>query len=956
MRVLVLNWFDWTHPLWGGAEVYLRETCTRLVQRGHDVTLIASVYDGSAPDQILDGVRVLRRGRFWTYHLELPWHVGRVTRNETGEPTDQVWDVVLEYTNKVPLLSPMWAPAPVVAMAHHLWGTSIFTESPWPIAVVVWASEFILPVAYRKIPWVAVSESTSTDLVAYGIPRSCIAIATNGVEHHAGFAVPVEASTTGHEGPLRVVWVGRMRRYKRVDVLLRAFALLIVQIPNVQLDVIGDGPEAGSLADLAKGLNLGPSSVAFHGPVDETTKWELLTKASVLVQPSMKEGWGRTVLEAGIIGVPSVASDVPGLRDAVIHDRTGLLVPAGDVECLVDALILLLGDPLLRQRLGQEARRFAESHTWDRAADVLERVLSDASTASKSLSSDVGWVQPTGLVVGGAEVHSADSNFGGDTAGHGDVSLEMTGGPATGLPLAQVENGSEPIVGVSLHTLRIPSSSRPLTARLQKYSEMAIRFEAWYSAPAAIAVVWAIDQSLSDALHLDMLLGPLLYMLRTDRWQSLVILLLLLAVPWLSRMVKTGAPLVRTGLEAPVLLWLIGAQIGFYRAGYGPGAQARMLGIVGAVILFYLAWHTGKSTLFRERWLAALVYASLIGAFLTLSWLQFVLADGPLVAVLGPVLHFGATYSLQSPFHMAFFTVAQRILVHPNALADLFIVALLGSFGLSVGLRKGAIARTVWVSLVVLCSVALLATAARTGIVAALFGLLPPAWVVLSRRVRPVLLVVPLLVFGGLGFLLPADKGSVFFDGDGASLGTQVVSRLRVWSGYWELIRLFPATGVGLGLWAVAGSYSQMFGLDLYFADPHAHNWLIQGYLELTGIGLTGFAILMGAPVTAWIVRRFAPARLEGNCNDVGVASSVGIIVALLFHNLFEGNLSTNVVTALIACAAGCALGGSIDNPQPAFSGIGASRSLWVVTAVVSVVGMATVLLPPAYSPGLYIR
>ena len=956
MRVLVLNWFDWTHPLWGGAEVYLRETCTRLVKRGHEVTLIASVYEGSVPDQIIDGVRVLRRGRFWTYHIELPWHVAWLQRNEAAAATHCTWDVVLEYTNKVPLLSPVWAPAPVVAMAHHLWGTSIFSESPWPIAVAVWASEFFLPVAYSKIPWVAVSESTSADLVAHGIPRSCIAIATNGVDRQAGFDASSAASISGVEGPLRVVWVGRIRRYKRVDVLLRAFAVLIARVPDVYLDVIGDGPEMGPLSDLAKSLNLGPSSVAFHGQVDETTKWNLLTKASVLVQPSMKEGWGRTVLEAGIIGIPCVASDVPGLRDAVIHDQTGLLVPAGDVECLVDALILLLGDPLLRHRLGQEARRFAESHTWDRAADVLESVLRDASTTSKSHSSDFGWVQPTDLVVVGAEVLSANPHLGRDIAGPDAVSLELTLGAAADLPPAQVEGGSEPIVGAILNTLHIPSSSRPLTARLQKYSEVAIRFEAWYSAPAAIAMVWAIDQSLVDALHLDLLLGPLLYVLRTDRWQSLIVLILLLAVPWLSRLVKIGVPLVRTGLEAPVLLWLIGAQIGFYRAAYGPGAQARMLGIVGAVTLFYLAWHTGKSTIFRERWLAGLVYASLISAFLTLSWLQFVLADGPLVAALEPVLHFGATYSLQSPFHMAFFTVAQRMLVHPNALADLFIVALIGSFGLSVGVAKGAIPRTFWVSLVALCSVALLATAARTAIVAGLIGLLPPAWVVLSRRVRPLLLVVPFLVFVGLGFLLPADKASVFLEGDGASLSTQVLSRLRVWSGYWELIRMFPATGVGLGLWSVAGSYSRMFGLDLYFADPHAHNWLIQGYLELTGIGVTGFGLLMGAPVIAWLVQRFSRARPEENRDDAGVASCVGIIVALLFHNCFEGNLSTNVVTALITSATGCALSGSISNPHPGFRGIGAAGSLWVATAVVSVVGIATAFLPPAYSPGLYIR
>ena len=160
MRIVFLNWFDWTHPLWGGAEVYLRETATRLAARGHDVTVLCSAYAGGAPVEQLDGVTVLRRGRFWTFSLELPWHYRRLVGERGG------WDVVVEYTNKVPLFAPVWAGRPVVAVAHHLWGRAIFTESPLPIAAAVWASEALIPVVYRRVPWLAVSPSTRDDLVA----------------------------------------------------------------------------------------------------------------------------------------------------------------------------------------------------------------------------------------------------------------------------------------------------------------------------------------------------------------------------------------------------------------------------------------------------------------------------------------------------------------------------------------------------------------------------------------------------------------------------------------------------------------------------------------------------------------------------------------------------------------------------------------------------------------------
>ena len=113
LNLLFLNWFDPTHPLWGGAEVYLHETARRLVQRGHRVTLLCSRYAGCQPESEVDGIRVLRLGHFWTFHLEVPYYYRRALAKER-------WDCVFEYTNKVPMLSPLFVRAPLVAVAHHL--------------------------------------------------------------------------------------------------------------------------------------------------------------------------------------------------------------------------------------------------------------------------------------------------------------------------------------------------------------------------------------------------------------------------------------------------------------------------------------------------------------------------------------------------------------------------------------------------------------------------------------------------------------------------------------------------------------------------------------------------------------------------------------------------------------------------------------------------------------------
>lgn len=365
----MLNWLDWTHPLWGGAEVYLRETSQRMANRGHEVTVLSSTYDGCVSNEILHQVRVARRGRFWTYGLELPWHYHRLVR-ERG-----AWDVVVEYTNKVPLLSPLWAGRPVVAVAHHLWGRAIFSESPLPVAAAVWASEALIPLAYRHVPWLAVSESTRADLISRGIPAGSISLAPNGIDLPSA---NIGTATPDSHLP-RVAWVGRVRRYKRLNLLIEAMAVVRRTVADAMLDVVGDGPALVEARALAAQLGLGPDAVTFHGSVPDAVRDQIVGRAWVLAQPSLKEGWGRTVLEAGAMGVPSVVANSPGLRDAVVAGQTGVVVNGSAPDDFARTITGLLRDNALRARLGAGARTFAGTHGWDDATDATEASLSHAS-------------------------------------------------------------------------------------------------------------------------------------------------------------------------------------------------------------------------------------------------------------------------------------------------------------------------------------------------------------------------------------------------------------------------------------------------------------------------------------------------------------------------------------------------------------------------------------------------
>jgi glycosyltransferase involved in cell wall biosynthesis len=178
------------------------------------------------------------------------------------------------------------------------------------------------------------------------------------------------------------VYVGRVKRYKRIDLLLRAAARLRRQWPDLEVEIVGRGDYVAPLERLAAGLGIA-DAVRFTGYVSEDEKRERLRRARVLVYPSPKEGWGIAAMEAAACGVPVVASDSPGLRDAVRHETTGLLVPHGDLDALTAALARLLADAELRRRLGEAGVPWARKFSWDHAADRIEARLRAAAARGR---------------------------------------------------------------------------------------------------------------------------------------------------------------------------------------------------------------------------------------------------------------------------------------------------------------------------------------------------------------------------------------------------------------------------------------------------------------------------------------------------------------------------------------------------------------------------------------------
>jgi glycosyltransferase involved in cell wall biosynthesis len=356
MRLLVVNWQDRENPLAGGAEIHLHEIFGRLTTMGFDVTLLCGGWPGAVPTTELDGMRVHRVGTRYTF----PFLVRGAYRRLVAK---QRFDVLVEDINKVPLYTPRWrrGDSPrVVALVPHLFGDTVFQEASWPMASVVWLMERPIPAVYRGIPFQAISESTADDLARRGIPRSDIQVIYCGIDtqHYTP-----DASERSAE-PL-FAYLGRLKRYKRVDLVIRAFHA--AQVPNARLQIAGAGDDRGHLEELTASLDLA-ARVEFLGRISEEEKLHLLRRSWALVFTSPKEGWGITNLEAAACGTPVLASNSPGIRESVKHGATGYLVPHGDVAALAEAMRRLAQAPDLVHTLGRAGREFARSFTWERAA------------------------------------------------------------------------------------------------------------------------------------------------------------------------------------------------------------------------------------------------------------------------------------------------------------------------------------------------------------------------------------------------------------------------------------------------------------------------------------------------------------------------------------------------------------------------------------------------------------
>ncbi len=357
MRILAVNWLDLENPQAGGAEIHFFEIFKRLVHVGDRVTLLCSGWDGAEARTVIDGIEVHRIGGRHSF--------AALGRGAVRQALDRAsYDIVVEDVNKLPLYLPMLTSLPTYTIVPHLFGRTAFQEASLPVALLVWLAERPIPWVYRRSAFHAISESTRDELGHRGVDPASIRVIYPGVDTE--WFVP-DAAAGRAEVPT-FLYVGRLKRYKGIDTALKAFQGVRARFPAALLQIAGEGNDRPRLQAIVRRLAL-DDAVQFLGFVSEADKRDLLRRAWAHVFPSVKEGWGISNVEASACGTPTIAADSPGLRESVIQEETGLLVPYGDHQALAAAMIRVAADVAFRERLGLGGRNFAVGLTWERAAE-----------------------------------------------------------------------------------------------------------------------------------------------------------------------------------------------------------------------------------------------------------------------------------------------------------------------------------------------------------------------------------------------------------------------------------------------------------------------------------------------------------------------------------------------------------------------------------------------------------
>lgn len=362
MRILILSWRDIHHPWAGGSEVNIQEMAKRWVKKGHDVTMLtAHHYGGSLGrnKEIIDGIKVIRVGGRYSIYFLIPLYYLLKFRSKT--------DVIVDVENAIPFFTPIFSNKPKYCLVNHIHKDIFFKEMKFPLDLIGYFAETkLMPLFYKNVPFITISKTTLNQLAALGIAKKNIKIVYAGLDQDV-----YKPSKDKFRKPT-ILYLGRLRRYKRVNILISLMKDILKKVKSAQLIIAGDGEDRPALERQVHKLGL-QKQIKIVGYVNQTRKLELLQKSWVFVTPSLMEGWGLAVLEANACGTPAVTFKVPGLSESVINGVSGYLTE--DAADMRRQIIRILEDDVNRAKLVKGALKHSSHFDWNKSSNKFLEIL-----------------------------------------------------------------------------------------------------------------------------------------------------------------------------------------------------------------------------------------------------------------------------------------------------------------------------------------------------------------------------------------------------------------------------------------------------------------------------------------------------------------------------------------------------------------------------------------------------
>lgn len=368
MRILILNWRDIKNPSSGGAEVLTHEIAKRLAFSGNQVVQFSSFFPGALHREKIDRVEIIREGNADVRNLFASVHFRAFLfyRKEKGK-----FDVIIDEVHGIPFFIPWYVKERKIVLicevAGELWG-KIFGVFFGLLGRLI--EKLYLSFIYKNILFLTISDSTKKDLIKNGVNKKDIVVLPMGIN------VPRNMENIKKEKEKTLIFVGRLTAAKGIEEALNVLKEIVKTDKDVKLWVVGRGEKnyVRKLKRICRQLDI-EKKVIFYGFISESRKFSLLARAHLLIHPSLKEGFGLTVPEAGFVGTPVVAYNSSGLRDLVKNGKNGILITENSPESLANAAMQILSDDLLYQKLCQGARKEASKYSWDNTGNTILDIL-----------------------------------------------------------------------------------------------------------------------------------------------------------------------------------------------------------------------------------------------------------------------------------------------------------------------------------------------------------------------------------------------------------------------------------------------------------------------------------------------------------------------------------------------------------------------------------------------------